>query len=64
LSGRDGDGRYHVRVKTARGEIEDRLVTIGFTDKVQAQVIDGLSLGEEVVITADGPLSDPAAGLL
>jgi len=64
LSGRDVDGRYHVRVKTARGEIEDRLVTIGFTDKVQAQVIDGLSLGEEVVITADGPLSDPAAGLL
>lgn len=64
LSGREADGRYHVRVRTARGDIEDRLVTIGLTDKIQAQVVGGLSLGEEVVITADGPLSAPAAGLM
>ena len=64
ISHREIDGRYHVRVKTARGESEDRLVTIGLNDKVQAQVIDGLSLGDEVIIKTDGPLSDPTAGLL
>ena len=62
LSRTDVEGRYRVSVKTAQGKIEDRVVTVGLSDKVRAQVIEGLSLGEDVVIKADGPLSDSTAG--
>ena len=54
--------RYRVRVRTSDGKSQARLVTIGLSDKVQAQVLDGLSVGDEVVLRADGPLSEPVTG--
>ncbi|RZS70644.1 macrolide-specific efflux system membrane fusion protein [Phyllobacterium myrsinacearum] len=58
----EADGRYRVRVRTPDGKSQARLVTIGLSDKVQAQVLDGLSVGDEVVLRADGPLSEPVTG--
>lgn len=61
LSAREADGRYRVRVRAANGTILTRLVAIGLSDKVQAQVLDGLLPDDEVVINTDGALSDPGA---
>ncbi|WP_187968363.1 efflux RND transporter periplasmic adaptor subunit [Aquibium microcysteis] len=58
LTERDGSGRYRVQVRSAAGEITERLVAIGLTDRISAQVIDGLEIGEEVIIPADGQASD------
>ncbi|MBA8879302.1 efflux RND transporter periplasmic adaptor subunit [Phyllobacterium myrsinacearum] len=62
LSEQEVDGRYRVRVKTADGKLLWRIVTVGISNKVQVQLVSGLSAGDEVVIRADGPLSDPMAG--
>lgn len=59
LTVRDQDGRYRVQVRSSSGQISDRLVRIGLTDRIKAQVIEGLEVGEEVVIPADGRASDP-----
>lgn len=64
LSDQEADGRYRIHVKAADGKPQLRLVTIGISDKVQAQVIAGLSPGDEVVISVDGPLSDPPMGAM
>lgn len=48
------DGRYRVQVRSPSGQLSDRLVTIGLTDRIRAQVIDGLVVGDDVVIPADG----------
>lgn len=49
-----GDGsRYTVRVRKGSGAdqvIEDRVVRVGLNNRVQAQVLDGLSEGDEVVV--------------
>ncbi|NIZ02914.1 efflux RND transporter periplasmic adaptor subunit [Thalassospira lucentensis] len=58
LTEHDQDGRYHLRVRSPSGEITERLVSIGLTDRIKAQVIDGLAVGDEVVIPADGQASD------
>ncbi|WP_287368777.1 efflux RND transporter periplasmic adaptor subunit [Mesorhizobium sp.] len=50
----DAHGRYRVQLRTPTGELAERLVTIGLTDKIKAQVLDGLSVGDEVVIPAVG----------
>lgn len=57
LTERDEQGRYPVQVRTPTDELTERLVTIGLTDRVKAQVIDGLSVGDEVVIPVDGEAS-------
>ena len=61
LTERDQNGRYRISVRSSSGEISERLVTIGLTDRIKAQVIDGLQVGEEVVIPADGQASDSNA---
>jgi len=61
LTERDQNGRYRLSVRSSSGEISERLVTIGLTDRIKAQVIDGLQVGEEVVIPADGQASDSNA---
>ncbi|WP_036838855.1 efflux RND transporter periplasmic adaptor subunit [Pleomorphomonas oryzae] len=61
LTERDSSGRYRVRVRTPSGELSERLVTIGVTDRIKAQVIRGLKVGEDVVIPADGQASDSSA---
>ncbi|QND69532.1 efflux RND transporter periplasmic adaptor subunit (plasmid) [Mesorhizobium loti] len=50
----DAHGRYRVQIRTPSGELTERLVTIGLTDTLKAQVLDGLSVGDEVVIPAAG----------
>lgn len=61
LKDRDAEGRYHVRVKTVDGAVQSRLVRIGITDKVNVQIRDGLSLGEDVVIgtAVPAPMDSP-----
>ena len=64
LSERADDGRYRVRVRKAGGTTEERLVAIGLSDKMQAQVIDGLSVGDEVVITVADTAPDSFGGMM
>lgn len=63
LTRRDANGQYRVEVRTAHGALEERKVSIGLTDRLKAQVLDGLALGETVVIPTDGQLSDPTEEL-
>ncbi|WP_244635003.1 efflux RND transporter periplasmic adaptor subunit [Agrobacterium salinitolerans] len=57
LTHRDEDGRYHVRVREASGVAVEKLVTVGLTDKINSQIIDGLSVGDKVIIPAEGETS-------
>lgn len=57
LTQRDEQGRYRVQVRSASGEITERFVTIGVTDRIKAEVRDGLAVGEDVIIPADGAVS-------
>lgn len=58
LTDRDEQGRYRVQVRSASGEISNRFVTIGLTDRIKAEVVDGLTVGDRVVIPADGKQSE------
>lgn len=44
--------RYKVEVLNAEGQPEDRVVTVGITNRVSAQILSGLAEGERVVIGA------------
>ena len=44
------DGRYRVRVLDAEQRVVAREVRIGMNNKIDAQVLDGLREGEQVVI--------------
>jgi macrolide-specific efflux system membrane fusion protein len=65
LGERDKHGRISVRVlapASADGNVvrpQDRLVTIGLNNRVQAQVLDGLKVGERVV-TSEAPSANAA----
>ncbi|MDD3030458.1 MAG: efflux RND transporter periplasmic adaptor subunit [Alphaproteobacteria bacterium] len=52
------DGRYTVRVLNADGSLETRTVSIGVNDNVRAEVTEGLSEGDTIVVSqsasADG----------
>jgi macrolide-specific efflux system membrane fusion protein len=66
LGAKGKDGRYTVRVvsqaaaSAGRGVPQDRLVRIGLNNRVQAQVLDGLTAGERVV-TSEAPAPGAAA---
>lgn len=60
LTSPDGEGRYRVRVRLSSGAVVEKRVTVGLTDKINSQVIDGLSVGDEVIIPADGEISTDA----
>ncbi|WP_237151782.1 efflux RND transporter periplasmic adaptor subunit [Oryzibacter oryziterrae] len=49
LGERDKDGRYKVRLLAAEGRVTEAWVSIGLTDKITAQVTDGLSEGDRVI---------------
>lgn len=54
LGARAPDGRYAVRVATGpkgRQSLQERRVSIGLNNRVQAQVLDGLQEGEQVVLS-------------
>ncbi|AVC52528.1 MULTISPECIES: efflux RND transporter periplasmic adaptor subunit [Rhizobium] len=59
LSEPDGKDRYRVYVRKPTGEVTVRLVTTGLTDKIKAQVLNGLSVGDELLISP----SEKATGL-
>lgn len=50
------DGRYVVQVLGKDGKVEPRRIRIGMEDSINAQVLEGLELGERIV------LGDAAAG--
>lgn len=54
LGGRGKDGQYTVRVVDEDGKAVQRQVKIGINNNVQAQVLDGLKAGENVVIGEAG----------
>lgn len=54
LTDPDAGGRYRVQVRTPTGELIQRLVTTGLTDKNNAEVLDGLSVSDDVVIPVVG----------
>lgn len=55
LSLRQADGSYLVKVRGQDGKITERSVQIGLTDKIQAQVVEGLRLGETVLLNVSTP---------
>lgn len=58
LTDRDEKGRYRVRVRAPSGDVSERLVTIGLTDRIKAHVVEGLEVGDNVIVPADGPVSE------
>ncbi|ASC63825.1 macrolide transporter subunit MacA [Achromobacter denitrificans] len=61
LGKRDGDGRYAVRVVLKDNKTEVRQVKIGMNNNVQAQVLEGLEVGERVVSADSAPAAAPGA---
>lgn len=55
LSSRRADGSYLVKVKGETSPPVERTVRIGYTDKVNAQVIEGLRQGETVLLNVSAP---------
>ena len=53
LDRRDAMGRYSVRVVDAGGRISTRLVRVGLRDDVHAQALDGIRLGERVLLNPE-----------
>lgn len=50
LGKKDPEGRYSVRIDQGQGKTEVRQVRVGINNNVQAEVLDGLQEGEQVVI--------------
>jgi macrolide-specific efflux system membrane fusion protein len=53
--------RFAVRVMKDDGSIEERHVTVGVTNRVSAQVVDGLQPGEKVVVGVRSQGAAPAS---
>ncbi|MBC2775111.1 efflux RND transporter periplasmic adaptor subunit [Rhizobium sp. AQ_MP] len=60
LTNRDAQGRYIVRVRQSPDTVVEKVVTVGVTDKINSQIIDGLAVGDKVIIPADGEASSDA----
>ena len=54
------DGRYEVRVVGKNNQTETRQVKIGMNNNVQAQVLEGLEVGERVVSADAAPVAAAA----
>lgn len=59
--GEAGPGRYVVKVATADGGVENRIVTVGVMNRVAAEVKSGLSVGDQVVLPTSPAGSRPGA---
>ncbi|WP_167481039.1 efflux RND transporter periplasmic adaptor subunit [Mesorhizobium waimense] len=55
LSLRQADGSYLVKVKDTGGKVTERPVRIGYTDRIHAQVLEGLRQGETVLLGVSEP---------
>jgi len=62
LGARGADGKYAVRVLTEEGTVEQRQVTIGLNNNVNAEVLSGLREGETIVISEAASDQASAAG--
>ncbi len=62
LGKRGKDGRYTVRVVLKDNKTEERQVKIGMNNNVQAQVLEGLEVGERVVTADSAPAAAVARG--
>ncbi|MBB1628034.1 efflux RND transporter periplasmic adaptor subunit [Achromobacter sp. UMC71] len=60
LGKRGEDGRYAVRVVDKANQTETRQVRIGMNNNVQAQVLEGLEVGERVVSADAAPVAAAA----
>lgn len=60
LGKRGEDGRYAVRVVGKNNQTETRQVKIGMNNNVQAQVLEGLEVGERVVSADAAPVAAAA----
>ena len=54
LRNRAPDGRYPVRVIRKGGQPMDLMVSTGLNDQVNAQVLDGLQDGDQVLVADTG----------
>jgi macrolide-specific efflux system membrane fusion protein len=59
LGAKEKDGRYKVRVKDGK-KLDERLVRIGLNNRVLAEVLDGLKVGDEVVTSEAAAATPPA----
>lgn len=56
LQGPDESGLFKATVRSKHGQLETRDVRIGLTDRIDAEVLEGLAEGDEVVLQLDtGP---------
>lgn len=65
LGDRDGEGRSTVRVVDSTGQAVSRGVKVGLNNSVNAQILDGLVLGDRVVVgeaAADGAQGGSGSG--
>jgi macrolide-specific efflux system membrane fusion protein len=60
--GGEGRGRFVARVVTIDGAVEERVVTVGVTNRVAAEVKSGLSVGDQVILSASPTGARPAGG--
>jgi macrolide-specific efflux system membrane fusion protein len=57
-----GQGRFVARVAAADGTVEERVVTVGVTNRVAAEVKSGLSAGDQVILPTSPSGPRPAGG--
>ncbi|MDB5653186.1 MAG: secretion protein HlyD [Tardiphaga sp.] len=62
LTQRQSDGSYLVQVVDSAGAVSSRPVTIGINNKLTAQVLSGLSDGEQVVVRKSSTETTPSSG--
>ncbi|MBE1237741.1 efflux RND transporter periplasmic adaptor subunit [Phaeovibrio sulfidiphilus] len=63
LGAPNAEGRCPVRVLDAKGNVEERFVRVGLNNKVDAEILDGLSEGETVITgMLPGKSGPPPAG--
>ena len=55
LSLRQANGSYVVKVRDIGGKVTERSVRIGYTDRINAQVLEGLRQGETVLLDISAP---------
>lgn len=58
----DANGMYRVKVLAADGKVELRDIKLGINNRVNAQVLEGLREGEQVVIGEEGAASAAGSG--
>ncbi len=58
LEGPDAEGFYNVTVRREIGGTETRRVRVGMTNRIDTEIVEGLSEGEEIVLRADAGPTD------